>query len=293
MKKFYKIMTVISAILAVAGIVFIIIGVSLGGIDTIAERVSDSKLPFINIGIDDFSDEGMDKILDKSTFTKDEVKNIVFKGKYGVYQFREWTNDDIAVMVENASSKIKYSVSDNTLNIVDNKNKNFWNTKKQSRITVYIPTGYKLDGIKIRIGAGSVAGSSINSGTLDIDIGAGEGIFDNINTDSFNISVGAGEADVTDCIIGKSNIKVGMGELDLTGMLSQNADIECGVGDVSLKLKNNYTDFNYVLNVGAGDIEIDNKTYGGLSNSTTINNNSNLNMNINCGMGSVSVENVN
>lgn len=291
MKKFCKIMGIISAVLAVAGIIFIIIGVKSGGADVVASRIADNELPFIHFDADDFNIEGMEILPDEKSFTKEEIQKIELKGKYGQYQFCQWTNDNISISVTNGSSKVKYSLEDGILKITDNGNKKFWSTGKTCQIKVYIPTEYKLENVDIKVGAGTVDGSFISTGTLNIDIGAGEGNFDNIKADNFNISIGAGEADISNSQFGISDIEVGMGELDFTGSLTGNTDIQCGMGDISLNLQNHYSDFDYILSVGAGDIEINDEDYGGFSNSRNINNGAEFTMNISCGMGSVSIEN--
>lgn len=292
MKKFCKIMGIISAVLAVAGIIFIIIGVKSGGADVIAGRVANNELPFIHFDIDDFDTEGMESLSDENTFTKDEVQSIELKGKYGKYQFCQGTNDNLSVSVTNGSSKVKYSLENGILKIIDNGNKKFWSTEKTCQIKIYIPTDYKLNNVNIKVGAGIVGGSYISNGTLDIDVGAGKGNFDSIMADNYNISIGAGEAEINSSRLGNGNIEVGMGDFDFTGTISGNTDIQCGMGDVSLELQNHYSDFNYVLNVGAGDIEINDEDYSGISYSKNINNSAAFNMNIDCGMGNVSVENI-
>lgn len=86
------------------------------------------------------------------------------------------------------------------------------------------------------------------------------------------------------------NFKVGMGDVDIEGNITGKLDADCGLGNMELELTNSYNDFNYAINVGAGNVEIEDKEYSGIGNNMDINNNADKTMNIKCGLGNVSVE---
>ena len=75
----------------------------------------------------------------------------------------------------------------------------------------------------------------------------------------------------------------------MEGSLNGNVDIDCGMGNVELNLSNLYSDFNYTVKVGAGEVELGEEEYSGIAHNVSLNNNSDRIMNIKCGMGDVSV----
>lgn len=291
MKRYGKRLAIISAVLAGIGIILIIVGVNCGGAGIIKKNISNNEQLFIHFDSDDMDTTGMEELTEnESLFSKDEVKNIELKGRYGEFEFCQWNKEEIGIGIKNHSGNIKYSVQESTLKIVDNGKRTFWWKNKSCKMIVYIPTDYKLNRLDINMGAGTVKGNYISAGELDIDIGAGEGTFENITADTIKVSVGAGEADIVNGQFGVCDIDVGMGEADITGMIMGNTNIDCGVGSVSLELQNSYKDYNYALKVATGEIELNENEYEGFSNKEKINNNAAWNMNIDCGIGDVSVK---
>lgn len=277
MKKFYKILLIISGILAALGIVFVGIGTVKGGKAMIESDLINNRLAaHLDIGDwfddDDFDDENMSSISRDSVVRiereKNAIRSLEVKAKYGEVKINQW--DEVDFGVENKTNKleVKYEVIQGVLNISVSGKHGL--SHHNGKVNIYIPKD-KLDNIDLSIGAGEVECSGMSADHLKIEVGAGEG---KIHYSEF----------------GQCDIDVGVGELDIENTTVSGMNVDCGIGEVKAALNNAYTDFDYNLKVGAGEIELGAQTYEGLSNSVKLSNGAGKVMDIDCGMGEVTVK---
>ena len=111
-----------------------------------------------------------------------------------------------------------------------------------------------------------------------------------LNITQMNLSLGAADCEMEQMNLDDFHAEVGAGNLEYSGTISGNAEIECGVGEVDLNLNGAEQEFNYELSVAMGEIEIEDREYGGLGVDEIIDNHAKKDMIINCGAGSVSVD---
>lgn len=138
-------------------------------------------------------------------------------------------------------------------------------------ITLFVPTDFYFEEVKLSLGAGAVSGSCPwEAGKLELELAAGEIELSNVEVESLNAEVGAGV-------------------LTYEGSIFKEADVECGMGEVTLKLDDSQTDYNYDVEVAAGDVTIGSESFGGIAGERSINNNAAKNINIECAMGSVEI----
>lgn len=137
-----------------------------------------------------------------------------------------------------------------------------------SKIVIYIPEFFNANEFRINLGAGQLIVDNFISSNTDIKVGAGNLVMNSLTTDKINI----------DC---------GVGNIDINGVVNNNGVIKCGIGKVNLDLKGNDKDYNYNLNVGIGEVSINNNCFGGLGNKFIDNSSQDKSFKIECGIGKV------
>lgn len=128
---------------------------------------------------------------------------------------------------------------------------------------------------------------TFNAKNLEIDLGAGKLSADKLNATNTDISVGAGSLRINDLKTDDIKVECGVGEIDIDGIVTNKGYVECGVGDVRLDLIGNAKDYNYNINVGIGQVELNNETYSGLGNKVIDNKSAGKSFSIENGIGHV------
>lgn len=138
-------------------------------------------------------------------------------------------------------------------------------------VTLYVPKDYFFEQVKITVGAGEINGSSaFRAAELKIELAAGEINLSNVEAGNLDAEVGAGV-------------------LAFAGNILQSVNAECGMGELSLQLTGTKTDYNYDVEVAAGEVTIDNESFGGIAGERKINNNASKNVAVECAMGNIDI----
>ena len=295
MKKSMKLLGVIVGIFAALGLILIIVGTLMGGVDTVADDVINNRLVLnlndkISLDVDDVDTSNMESIGEgQNQFSREEIKSISLYGKYGEFEVNVGNEDYYYIDVLKGASHVKYSLENGELKIATAGTiLNSWKTSL--KVKIYVPRDAMLETVKLDIGAGEMVCSNILTNTLDVNIGAGEGEFNNVTASEVKFNLGAGDAEIAKANFTNFNLKIGMGDMELDGIILGDVDIDCGTGSVGLELSNRYADFNYQVDVGAGEVDLGEQEYSGIGNNVNLNNNAEHTMNIKCGMGEVSAE---
>ena len=292
MKRFRRTFLIISGILTVLGIILIIVGLLNGGIKSVTNDLLNNRLS-ISLGDVFYTDEefdNMNSITDETNrFSKEDVKSFVLKGNAGEYEVTVWDESDYSVQGIKGNEHIRYSLEKGVLTVASHEqNLIRWGNSVKAKI--FIPKDAFPEKIALNIGAGELICNSIKTNNLDVNIGTGEGIFNNVEAINAQFNVGAGDGEINNASFTECELRVGIGDIDLSGNIWGNTNINCGVGNMDLELINRYSDFNYAIKVGAGDVRVGREKYSGVSNVVNLDNGSDKLMNIKCGLGDVSVE---
>lgn len=138
-------------------------------------------------------------------------------------------------------------------------------------ISLYIPKDYSFDRATISVGAGQISGfSAIHITELEMELAAGEIHLSNVEAGNLDAEVGAGS-------------------LVFSGNILQSVNAECSMGNLTLQLTGEKTDYNYDVDVAAGEITIGEESFGGLAGERQINNNASKNINVECAMGNIEI----
>lgn len=291
MKRFIKICLIISGTLATLGALFIIIGVSTGGVKIIKNDIMNGNIGFNwtgNIFVNSADVKGM-KVYDGEAISSKEVSVIEFNGQYGEFEITQWDKEGYSLEGISKNTKVYYSLEEGTLKITPvDKKKGFIRNTVEGKL--YIPKDAEISKISINVGAGEISCSNIEAEEINVSVGAGEGRFEGVKAAKSNFDIGAGSADIRKTSFDEGDFTVGMGEVSMNGTISGNVNVDCGIGEIDLKLTGRQTDYNYAVTVGAGEVEIGDKEFSGLRNRTEVDYNSDNTMNVKCGMGEVSID---
>ncbi len=139
------------------------------------------------------------------------------------------------------------------------------------KMQLLLPADFAFEDVKLSLGAGTVDATTP------------------FRAESLELELAAGEVTVSNLEVNKLNAEVGAGSLTLNGIISQKADLECGMGELSLKITGGKADFNYQVEVAAGEVTIGNESFGGIAGERKIDNNASKDINVECAMGSVEI----
>lgn len=160
----------------------------------------------------------------------------------------------------------------------------------ERQITLCIPKDGFIDSLELELGAGQVTLNGINAGEVSLEVGAGQIFVNNIKAQELEVSVGAGQVELEGVDVDMLDAEIGMGELTGTADIRKSADLECSMGNMELTLIGSQQDFNYQLEVAAGNIEIGRNSYSGLANEQKVNNGADKDLTIECSMGNITIE---
>ena len=296
MKKFMKTCGILALVMILAGIVMIAVPGIVKGPEVIRNMKQsianglnklDSGVRF-NVDSDMNFDSDYPVISGSSsqTFSVADIKSM--EAEVGTCQMNILPSDDedFHVSVENAGSYQGY-VSDGTLYLKTFSSTGIGVSAGESeinldlqvpscRIDLYVPADFYFEEARLLLGAGAISGTAL------------------LKADDLEIKLAAGEINLTSLEVNALNAEVGAGTLDCKGSILENADVICGMGEIKLELWGTKTDFNYDLEVAAGDVTIDRESFGGIAGKRNIsNNNASKDIKVECAMGSVDITFVN
>lgn len=180
----------------------------------------------------------------------------------GVAKLTIKPGDTFRVEGKNVSDDFKVTVNDGTL-IVDEK-ENFikifgLNPRKKfskTSITVYVPSDFTAQRIKIDCGVGEVSLEDLSTDKLYIDAGVGEIYGRNISASSVTVDGGVGDITFNDVSFSNVDFDSGLGNLKIEGIILGDSKFDCGVGNIKLKINGSRKDYALKLNSGLGNIRI-------------------------------------
>lgn len=251
MKKFTKIVLIITGILAVIAAVCIIIAACMGAKwVTVQDMIFDGKFSFkfvdgFEIGIFD---------TDRGTITSDpvtiteEIENLDVE--FGAGKIEICYGDVEGILIEpQGVAGFSTKVKDKTLHIEGGLG---ISGKGNGNLIITLPQGMVLE-------------------KADFEIGASAATMTGLRADELKIEVGAGEATLT--------------QLDVL-----NLKAEVGVGELNVGLVGAQTDYSYKLECGIGEVKFGGNSYGGFGTSHNVQQpDADRMIDVECGIGEVEI----
>lgn len=231
----------------------------------------------------------------------DDVKNIDLD--LGYYSIVIQEDSDIkniqvtlkkAIINSNGKDINKVECKNGNLTIYQKQEKN-WSLnrifnleKEKGELLIKIPAKNKLNNISINNGVGSIELSKISTEILTINSGTSSINIKGVDVNKCNISGGTGSISLHDISIDKIEIESGTGSVFINGDIRKTTDIKAGTASVQLELEGKENNYNYDLESGLGNIEINQNKY---SKSANINNKSSYcDIKIDTGTGSIIIK---
>lgn len=127
---------------------------------------------------------------------------------------------------------------------------------------------------------------------LDIEVEEGTVTLGAVEADELDVSVGAGTFDGLEKIVAReAGLSVGAGTLTVESLTADSVEGECGMGEMILTLDGAQTDWNAQLECGMGEIRLGEDSYSALGMEKKIRNESAKKyLELECGMGAVEVD---
>lgn len=164
-----------------------------------------------------------------------------------------------------------------------------FSVSKGKHITLYIPEGQYFRKMELELGAGQAILDGLRADKVSLEVGAGQIIGRNIQVGELEVSVGAGQIELPGMNVDVLDAEIGMGELVGTGSIQKSASLKCSMGNLELTLSGREEDFNYQMEVAAGNLTLGRSSYSGLARKRGIQNGADKNLEIDCSMGNVRI----
>lgn len=296
MKRFTKVCLIVCGVLAGLGLLFGIIGLSMGfGVRQFLAMANAGafNISWSDDGVKFFSREDADREQDASagtdsdwssdtkTFAAASVQKLDMELDFGTLYMELSQGGDIEVEMNyrsvwgNYSRKIDCMLEEDTLKIQDSVQKSvlklFTCESKDATLVVRIPEGKVFEEVELDIGAADVVvKTGLNSKKTDFTIGAGHMTLSGVET-------------------GELDLECGAGQMELRDVTARDISAECGLGQITMDVNGAEEEYNYEIECGIGRVAVGDSEYSGLGNSKKINNGANQSMSIDCGVGEVVV----
>ncbi len=244
MKKFFKIMGIITGALFVCGSFFLIIGVLSGGLNhtyknnkwfDIVINPTVEKLEYSRL--DDFDSMR----LDISTANINIKRGEEFAVEYALY------------------GNIKCEVENDILVIEENNNFRYIELSfkmEETYINIYIPENAVIDIEEINADMGNINISDCCFGEINIEADMGNVEIKNVSVSDFNISAGMGNIEFDGEITGSIQVESDMGNVLFDGNFACDANIDSDMGNVEIKNIYDMQMFDCAIDIDLGKQKI-------------------------------------
>lgn len=299
MKKFTKVMLVLTAVVAIAGVGLCGAGVAMGAttesvavVRKVKNMVKDGHWMAL-ADWDDYWDDDWDDDWDERhtysdstvtgntegdcrvyTFSDGELgraEEMEFDLRYDELIFEPYDGAELRIEIYNDDAEnIRVRAGDDGFEI-----KSTARTDDDRTVMVYYPEGEALPFLK-----------------LDISVDAGVVTMGDLEVDELDVSVGAGVFEGNGEITAReASFEVGAGSIRVDGLTANEIDGECGMGEMILTVNGSEEEWNYQVEVGAGQVTIGNESYSVLAGEKNLTNPGAMKkMDLECGMGSIEVD---
>lgn len=298
MKKFTKVSLIVVAVIAAVGIIFCGIAAAMGaGLGTVYHMAKSGEFDFGNWEFEngitwtgERATNGTDII---KAFDASEIQKVSLEISAAYVNVK--TDADASQvtvrMLDGEANRFESYVKDKELTI---KYKTKAHQNDSATIEVTFPANMEFEKFNAEIGASDmdIEDADFVTKEMTVSLGAGDFTADYLHvTGDFTMDAGAGDIDVLSGDFQNVQVDAGVGDASLTGTVRGNIKGSCGVGSLSFYLTGKESDFNYDLQCGLGEIDINDSTYSNLGGKKTIQNDGAAKtVSLDCGVGDVSLE---
>lgn len=247
---------------------------------------------------------------ERITYPKDEVGNLKLSMEACYLDIYAVDGEDVELIISKNNGEVKYGLDGDTLRVVDKrKNTKFLNfdMKKVPRVKLYLPKDIHFEKVDLEMGVSYFSSIPLEAEKIILNAGAGECTIEGFTAQKAEVIVGAGSVNIEDLkaedltldvgagelivenfqVEDSMDIAMGMGDAELQGLLNGDMTLDCGMGSAVINLDGSYTDYNYTISCGMGEVSVGDSAIQ--SGDRHIDNNADYKMDIDCGMGNAEI----
>lgn len=286
MKKFTKIVLILSA-------VFIVLGMALMIGTGILGDLYYGNMKLDSVGIDlyeasEFVEHGEDWMehelramfgenADSQTgrIAGNEIRELDLSVKAArVKIVRDDKIDGISILNSSKQLDVKHSIEEDTLHLEI--------AKKDESKSVG-----SFDGTEVKL----MIPSHMSFDDLEIDLSAGELTAEQLSAEEMSLNLNAASAVLQEVSAGTLDVNNNASALVLDGAVSQNLEVDCNAGNVELLLDGAFEEFQYDVDCKVGSVLVDDREYSGLKSAVELKNDgAKKHMELDCKAGEIDVQ---
>lgn len=286
MKKFVKVMLILTLVLAVGGIGFSTAGVAMGAttesvnfLRNMRSRLDHMRREAVTAVRDEWDDEWND-----DDWYESEAVPLTAQEEGRIYELEQVNELEISLYHDELSME-PYDGNVVRVEIYDDPEENVRvhtdedgveiesNRSGERTILVFYPQDSHFRKLSIEVEEGTVTLGAVEADELDVSVGAGT--FDGLEK----------------IVAREASFSVGAGALTAESLTANSVEGECGMGEIFLTLDGIQTDWNAQLECGMGEIRLGEDSYSALAMEKKIRNEgAEKYLELECGMGAVEVD---
>ncbi|MBQ0027923.1 MAG: DUF4097 family beta strand repeat protein [Lachnospiraceae bacterium] len=290
MRRFNKILLLVSMWLFIIGVILTVFGAINGGFSKMANI--HPKSSFISMDFDfsssneeaggDYSvSEGEEVLYDATGIKKFEISA-------GACILNVKSSEDGKIHVwSSKNAKVKSSCNNGNLVIKMEDAKKVHNDRI---INILMPENMHFEEVELELGAVDMTSDiQFECDDFNMKVGAGTVTLSGLKAEKIKVDEGAGEIAITRAFLGDADFDIGMGNLTLDGDIEGDLDLDMSMGNVSITLDSDIKNHNYNIDCAAGNVKIGNEDISTLASSKHIDNGAESNFDIDCQMGNLDI----
>lgn len=302
MKKFVKIMLILTLVLVVGGIGFTTAGVAMGATTESVNFLRHMKNRLEHMGRESVTavTHKWDDDWDEDDWDEDDWDEDDWNGEHASAKVLESSGEDASRVYElEHVEELELSLRYDDLSMEPYEG-------SVVRVEIYddpeeaVRVHTNEDGVEIESNSRAEEGRVIQVfypqdsrfRKLDIEVEEGTVTMGAVEADELDVSVGAGTFDGLEKIVAReAGFSVGTGALTVEALTADSVEGECGMGEMNLTLDGAQTDWNAQLECKAGEILLGEDSYSALGMEKSIRNEgAKKYLELECGAGSVEVD---
>ena len=252
MKKFIKTLTIIGGICAGLGLIFLIIGLILGGgtidfSDAVSVQESDvsrliHKLTPIDSEYRDDDIENLDSERWECT-SASGIKNLQIEMDAGYLEIKQYEGREIQVYIQQNDRKTKIEQEGDELDITRDGIQ--WLDRKGKAIKILVPKNHIFN-------------------EMDLKLNAVDGVIDSLKANELTVSANAASLEITDEIQTKTcEWTANAAEIEIQKLMSRETDLDCSAGTIRVTMEGDISDYYLEGKVSAGSLEYAHQEWDG------------------------------
>lgn len=276
MKKFMKISSILALVLAVVGFVLVFTAGVVKGPAALSKLKS--SLRGLDSGVrfeveDHIRFDRENAVYEGDTtrsFPAGDVTDLDVEAGACLFTVEESADESFHLEVQGAGKYQGY-ISDGTLHIRVMCGTAPGSKDSECKVVLSVPKEFCFQRAELSLGAGQISGDS------------------GLRAEQMEIELGAGEISLSGLKVETLETEVGMGALFLQGDVLESANLECAMGSIEMVLNGGETDYNYQVEAAAGNVQIGERSLGGMAGEWDMDNDAAGDIYVECAMGSIQI----